>query len=65
MKADALKAVYEIEHLILGDIRILLLQADGLHGERGERSSEMWQVFRPQASGFFNNASCSRLLSVP
>jgi hypothetical protein len=41
------------------------LQADGLHGERGERSSEMWQVFRPQASGFFNNASCSRLLSVP
>jgi hypothetical protein len=49
VKADALKAGYEIEHLILGDIRILLLQADGLHGERGERSSEMWRVFGLQA----------------
>ena len=43
MKADALKAAYEIEHLILGDVRILLLQADGLHREEEEeegRSSD-------------------------
>jgi len=41
VKADALKAAYEIEHLILGDVRILLLQADGLHREEEEgRSSD-------------------------
>jgi len=33
---NALKAADEIEHLILRDFRILLLQTDGLHGERGE-----------------------------
>jgi hypothetical protein len=41
-EANALKAAYEIEHLILGDIRILLLQTNGLHGKRrGRRSGDI------------------------